>query len=155
MLSHLFMECSTLFHFLASLISSFLVASLPLQRVSPSPGQLGGRLGWAAVPTCTPGSSYDLFWRSFSRVSFTGLQTLSPSPQGPAADVVRAGGRRVLDPGHPGLLFSLCTFQLSLHTGSIHVCMSLSLFFFSPLLPFSCPALRKLFTVSVLSWRRS
>lgn len=143
------------FHSLASLISSFLVASLPLHRVSPSPGQLGGRLGWAAVPTCTPGSSHDLFWWSFSSVSFISLQTLSPSPQGPATDIVRGGGRRVSDSGHPGpslflvYLSALSTYRLN---SRLHVFLP---FFFSPLLPFSCPALRKLFTVSVLSWRRS
>lgn len=58
-LSHL-LECSILSRLSASLISSFLVAPLPLRRVS-FPGAIWGPLGGASVPTSTPGSSYDSF----------------------------------------------------------------------------------------------
>lgn len=49
----------------------------------------------------------------------------------------------------------VCLPALSPYRFNSRLCVSLSLFFYSLLLPLSSPAVFKTFTVSVLSWRRS
>lgn len=133
-----------IFHlFFPSCLTCFSTGSLPL-------GDLGNYLGWSSFCTSTPGSSYNLFLVVISRKHFLStIQTcLVLAHVGIAPDMSCGRGRRV-DACSDDLgtsLFPQYTFQLFLHIGSIHVCVSLSpppLFFFI-LLFFPFPLLRYL-----------
>ena len=83
---------------------------------------------------------------------------LGPSPGGPSVcQALRSGGGRAdTCSGDLGTsLFPVCLPALSTYRFNSRLCVSLSLFFYSRLLPLSSPAVCKTFTVSVLSWRRS
>lgn len=133
--SHPSMECSILFHFLASFIFSFPVASLHPQGLSLGDG---GTIGLAMCSHLPTGSSYGLFpvVNSLKCFPYWYLNILSPRPVSLAPDMVSGRGRRDVARSHY-LGPSLFPFMPSRspHIGSIHVYVSLSLFlFFFPFL---------------------
>lgn len=135
--SHPFMECSILSHFLASSIFSFPVASLPPQGLS-FPWVMWGTIGLDMCSHLTPGSSYELFpvVNSLKCFPYWYLNILILAHVSLAPDMVSGRGRRDVACSHylgPSL-FPVMPSK-SLQIGSIHVCVSLSLFlFFFPFL---------------------
>lgn len=135
-LSHL-LECSILSRLSASLISSFLVAPLPLRRVS-FPGAIWGPLGGASVPTSTPGSSYDSFLAVISLNCppnwhpWAGSQ---PAGAPPTRAAVEGGGADACSESlGPSLSPSVPSSSLYTWVQFMSVCLS-PLFLFSPSSP--------------------
>lgn len=135
------LECSIVSCLSASLTSSFLVARLPLRRVS-FPWAIWGPLGGASVPSSTPGGSYDFFLAviSLGRPPHWSPGA-GPQPTGaPRTDAgCGGGGRADACSESPGPSLSpppVCLPPLSTHRFNSRLCVSLPPFFlFSPSSP--------------------